>query len=360
MAGESVFTTRVDGTGRVYLGQLGGVDGLVYSDSLPGGPAALSCTLQADPARRPEALNVGRRVCVLKGGSIQWEGSLTEPAPGDGSWSVAADGAGTWGGRFRATYTSPWGPGTADEVISGAISRGLRWVKGTVTGGLVTQPVESGASDVGEFLAGLTSPQSSTWRVQRVHAGLQVNLIPIPSVVTRLLITTQPVARTVAGYTNVLYTRYQSGIDSAGDTATFATVSAANAASIAAHDRLEDQWDLTSSGLLTAGAATTLAGNALGKYQAASYAGPFTVARGQYLSTGGVAVDLACEHAGEVAQLIMAGGPYGAELRAGPVIFPVGGVSYDSDNDQLAITPLQSYTGSLSDVLSLLTPKAPA
>jgi hypothetical protein len=70
-------------------------------------------------------------------------------------------------------------------------------------------------------------------------------------------------------------------------------------------------------------------------------------------------VDLGCEKAGEVAQLVMMDGPYGAELTPGPVTFPVGKVQYTSATDSLEVTPFQAWQGSLSDIIATLTPVAP-
>lgn len=360
---ESVYTQRVDGTGRWYLGQLGHVDGLTYSDAIPGGAESATLTLQRDPSQRHEAFAPGRRLVVLKG-SAQWEGTLTEPVPGDGGWALTADGAGTWGNRFRAIYTPPWGSNTPHDVISSAIIRGLRWVEGNLGGADITQPSDSAAQSVTEFMDGITSGVSWSWRVKRTHAGLQVDLFqlpdPKPSTCTRLLVTTAPVARTLAGYVNAMYARYQATADTDGAVATFGLGSAVNQTSINAHDRHEEFWDLTSAGTLSGAAVNVKAAQALTKYSAASYSSSITVHRGQYMTAGGAPVDLGCEKAGEVVKLIVADGPYGGELRTGPICFTVGRVNYSSDDDTLEITPLQSWRNTLSDVLTLIAPKAPA
>jgi hypothetical protein len=361
MAGEEVYTTRVDGSARYYLNGLGHVDSLNYGDTMAGGNDAATMNLEYDPTHRHEAFQVGRRICVQKGGSVQWEGTLAEPTPNVGSgWGLTAVGSGNWGTSYRAIYTLPWGAGTTTDIINQAIARGLRWVRGTVSGGDMSQAQDSASQTVTDHLNQVTSVQSTTWRVHRVQAGLQVDLVPIPSAVTRLLVTTVPAARTIAGYVNALYTRYTATVDASGTAATFGLASSVNTASVAAHDRLEEYWDLSSAGLLSSGAATADSANAIAKYQAASYTGAFTVAHGQYLTVGGAPVDLGTEHAGEVAQLLFADGSYGGQLTPGPVIFPVGQVQYDADSDQLAVTAFQTWNNSLSNLLTLLAPKAPA
>jgi hypothetical protein len=353
-----VYTTRADGTAGHYLGEYGHVAGLEYSDTMPGGAELLQCTLQADPGSRPQALDPGRRVLALRGTSVQWEGTLDEPAPGDGGFAVTAAGAGTWGGRYRANWTSSW---DANVIVDGAISRGLRWIRGTVTGGYMAEQKDPGSISITEFMNLITSPGSKTWRVARTFAGLKVDLLTVPTAVTRLLVTTTPAVRTLAGYTNALYARYQATKDTNGKPATYALGSATLPDSIAKHDRTEDYWDLTPGGVITGSAANTLAASALAKYLATSYAGPFVVAPGQYLTTGGVPVDLGCEHSGEVARLILADGPYGGEVApAPPVTFPVGKVNYRQADGMLEVTPMQSWRGDFANLLSILAPKAPA
>lgn len=359
MTGEPmVFTTRPDGSGLYYLQELGGVSGLTYSDTMPGGPDAATMTLQYDPSLRHEAFNIGRRVGVVKGGSEVWTGSLAEPSPGDSGWTLTCDGAGTWGTRFDAVYSTY----TAADILTQAIGRGLDWIVGTVTGGYLGQPADSGSQTVDDFLTQYAKTVSQTWRLTRRQAGLQADLITVPTTPTRLLVCKAPVPRTIAGYYNTIFGRYQATADNTttNAAATYALRSAQNAASVAVHDVLETFWDLTSSGVLSAGAVDSLIASALAKYVAASYAGPFTVQRGEYLTMGGVPVDLGCEVSGEVAQLMMMDGPAGADLGPGPVTFPVGKVEYTADSDQLAVTPYQAWTGSMADLLGILAPGAPA
>jgi hypothetical protein len=355
--GTQIYTTRVDGTAPRYLSQLGHVDGLTYSDTMPGGAELLQATLQADPGTRPEALNPGRRVLAIRGTSIQWEGILEEPAPGDAGWAITASGAGTWGGRYRANWTSSW---DASTIVDGAISRGLRWIRGTVTGGYMSEQKDPGSISITDFMNLITSPGSKTWRVRRTFAGLQADLLTVPTAVTRLLVTTIPAVRTLAGYKNALYARYQVTKDLNGKPATYALASATLPDSIAKHDRAEDYWDVTAGGVMTGAAASGLAASALAKYLATSYAGPFVVPPGQYLTTGGVPVDHGCEKSGEVVRLILADGPYGGEvLPAPPVTFPVGKVTYRAADGTLEVTPMQSWRGDFGNLLTILAPKAP-
>lgn len=360
---SEVVSFKPDGASNPYwLSSLGGVPDLSYSDAMPGGALSLTCTLQYPPALRHEALDPGRIVRVYHGGSIQWEGIMNEPVPADSGWQVQADGAGTWGDRYRAVYAegfpiSGWG---ASSIIDAAISSGLKWIRGSTAGAYLGPPQASASLSITEFMNLLATPVSLTWRVQRVWAGLQVNLMTIPTAVTRLLITTVPAARTLAGYVNVLRIRYMISADNGTTAAVYGNVTCTLPDSIARHGRMEDTWDLSGSGVMTSAAAQALGNSALAKYQATSYLGPFTVSHGDYLTTGGSPVDLACEHAGEVVQLILADGPTGGEIYPGPHLFQVGQVAYSAATDTLQVTPFQTWRHDISSILTALAPKAPA
>lgn len=353
----SIVSLKPDGVSSPYwLDNLGGIPDLAYSDTMPGGSELLTCTLQYPSNLRHEALDPGRRVQVYRGASIQWEGIMNEPTPADNGWQLQADGAGAWGNNYRATYSS-W---NATDPLNGAISRGLDWLVGSTAGAYLGTAQPNGSMSITDFMNLLTTPQSNTWRLQRIWAGLQVNVMNIPSAVTRLLITTLPAARTLAGYVNVLVIRYQATADKGATPGTYATVTATLPDSIARHGRLESFWDLSDAGVLTSAAALALGNSALAKYQASSYLGPYTVSRGQYLTIGGVPVDLACEHAGEVVQLILADGPTGGEIYPGPHLFQVGKVNYLAANDTLEVTPFQTWRHDISSIMTKLAPKAPA
>jgi hypothetical protein len=166
--GCQVISCAPDGTGQRYLGSWGHVDALTYSDTMPGGSATLACTLQASPSWTDQILNPGRVIRVLKGASIQWEGTLDKPVPVDGTgWTLTARGAGTWGTQYSALWTS-W---TAANIITAAIGRGLRWVQGSVGGGYLLCIKDSGSITVTDFLNLYTSPGSQTWRVHRPRPG---------------------------------------------------------------------------------------------------------------------------------------------------------------------------------------------
>src|SRR5262249_23092141 len=115
------------GARRRYLGQLGIVSGTRYSFTVPGGCEQLTTTLGCDLRLRTDALDPGRYVEAVLGGSAVGDGILDEPQPGDGGWSITAHGSGTFGSQYRADF-SAWATDAPDTIIANAISRGLNWL----------------------------------------------------------------------------------------------------------------------------------------------------------------------------------------------------------------------------------------
>ena len=129
---------------------------------------------------------------------------------------------------------------------------------------------------------------------------------------TRLLIATDPQARTVAADINGLWLRYQITSDQTGTSsgtaaaATYGTVEATNAASQAVHGVMESYEDLSSAGVISAGTAQAAGQSVLAAYQRATYAGPFTIRQGQLLTMGGTPIDIGAERGiPQVAKVIL-------------------------------------------------------
>jgi hypothetical protein len=351
-----VATRWPDGSDFAPLGYIGAVSGLGWSDSMPGGPMDLSCVIETEAQAQPQALYPGRIVEVQRGAGIPWEGILGQPAYSDGQgWQVAAKGAGNYGDNYRAVYTT-W---NSTDPIDQAITRGLRWTRSAMPGGLyLSQQSDSASSSITDFLTLITKPVGLTWHVGR---GNVLSVFTVPTTPTRILMATSPQARALAGFINALYGRYEATADNAttGTAATYALALAINSASIARHQRQEEYWDLSQAGVLTGGAAAGFAGSALGQYQAASWAGPIPVQYGNYLTMTGVPVDLGTERAGEVVQLMLADGPYGGETGPGPVTFPVGKIEYDDTTQAAGITPYLGVPGDFSSLLDALATQLP-
>lgn len=354
---SSIATRAPDRTDYQPLGMIAPVSGLAWSDTYPGGPDSATCVVQAQTTAQPRALDPGRIVEITRGGSVQFEGILSQPSPtGANAWQVAAKGAGTYGDAYRDIYTT-W---NENDGVNQAITRGLRWVNpGIPAGRFLSQQQDSASTTLTDFLTLITKPGGYGWHVGRNNV---LTVAPVPVTPTRILMATSPQARALAGYINVLVARYQATADNTttGAAATYALVIATNPPSIARHQRQEEYWDISQAGVLSSGTALGFASSALSQYQAASWAGPITVQNGQYLTMTGVPVDLGCEKAGEVALLMLADGPYGGEvIAAPPVSFVVGKLEYDDTTQAAGITPYLGVPGDLSSLLDALATRLP-
>jgi hypothetical protein len=337
------------------LGKFGTVGGLSWSDSMPGGPLAMQCTLQpAGGLTQPQELDPGRIIEVWRGGIAQFEGILSMPTPNDsGGWDLTAQGAGTYGDNYRDQAVT-WADVNSHIAYAQALTPGpLRWTKGTLsnTGLYFVDQQENASQSVTEFLNLVTKPGYYTWHVGRRNL---LTIFPVPSAPTRMLFSSSPQARALAGYVNALYAKYQVSADNAdtGAAAVNALALAKNDASIAKHGRIEQEWDITGAGTMSAGTAAAWAAAAVSRYQAASWAGPIPITHGQYTTMTGVPVDIPCEHAGEVVQLVLADGPYGGEFTASPpVTFPVGKIEIDDATGSGAVSPFNVIANSLPDLL---------
>ena len=357
---STVTSKFQDGTDYMPIGAIGPVAGLGWSDTMPGGPDTMQCTVRVSPDLvQPQALDAGRIVEVWRGGICQWEGVLDQPTPGSDGWSVTAKGAGTYGDNFRDIWTT-WTD--VNTSLTQATGRGLRWKLQTYsnTNLYLVDQQQSGTETITDRLNLATKPGYYTWHVGRRNL---LSIFPVPTAVTRILFSSSPQARSLAGYYNALYVLYQSAADNTdtGTPAVNSLTSATNAASIARHGRFEQLWDITGAGTLSGATALAWAQAAILRYNAASFTGPIPVTYGQYTDVTGVPVDLGCEHAAEVVQLVLADGPYGAEVTAfPPVTFPVGKFEYDEDSESGNVYPfnvLPNDLGALLDSMAIWLPK---
>jgi hypothetical protein len=339
-----------DLTDKRWLGRVGNVAGLTYSDVMPGGNDTLSCTLQMQPGQPDVAIKPGRILRVYQGARWIWEGNLTVAAPDAQGWKLTGKGAGNYGDNYVAIDSGLFAH--ADTCIAAAIGRGLRWIDAGVsdTGMFLSQPPDNAAQYITDWLNQITSGGAYTWHVGPWN---RLSVFQIPSTVTRLLVATTPAAPTLGGYYDALYAYYQATADSSSASATHAVAEAENTLNIAEHGRLEATWDLSSAGQMTSGQAATAAADVLSRYNAASFSAPFTVSYGQYLTTGGTPVDLSTERAGEVVRLLLTDGGYGGQVAPSvSITFPVGKVEYDDDHSAAQISPFQNVRSDLSSMLS--------
>jgi hypothetical protein len=344
-----------------WFGAIGHVVGLQYSYACPGGADQAQWTLEVPAQYRNAAMNPGGNVSIHRGGHVVWTGKLDEPVPTSAGWTMSAIGTGNLGTDYLAIYTGSWGTGTPDNAVNAAITRGLPWANpgiGTPSGMWVGQEIDSGAQTITALLNLVCTRGGLTWYVNSQPGGLpgaDLTVFTLPSTVNRLLISSTPVPRTLGGDINTIYIRYEVTADNAtsGATATYATTSVQNAASVAAHGVIEVFIDLSDVGVQTATAAQAVGNHVLALYQRASFAGPFTVSPGQLTTTGGQAVDLGTDQAGTVCKLMLTDYGYGAEVVPGPISFLVGAYSYDDQSQTAQITPFQALDQSLTGLLSM-------
>jgi hypothetical protein len=366
LPGTSQVAVAAPGTASwQYLGTLGLVTSLTYSFVCPGGADKLTATVMIPAAFRTQLLNPGWQVRVTRGGHTVWTGRLDEPVPSGAGWQVTAVGDGQRGQDFRAVYTSTWPSGEPDQAVNNAIARGLPWVNpgvGTPSGIWLGQAQDSGSSTIADLLNLACTRGGLTWYASSQpggQPGTDLSVFPLPTAVNRILVVTDPVARTLGGDINTIYIRYQisdASSDAGGGSqqATFGLTSVTNAASAAAHGVTETSIDLSCAGVMSAGAAQAVGNKVLGIYQRASFAGPFTAARGQLLNTGGAPVDPGTDQAGTVVRLILTDYAYGGEVApGGPVTFIVGSYTWDDFSQKATIVPYQRLDESLSGLLSM-------
>jgi hypothetical protein len=403
---------------KIWMGSLGHVGSLNFGSVLPGGDAVMSCLLQRPASDRPAALNPGRKVQVVRGALEVWTGRLAEPAPSPDGWTVIATGRGVTGGDFAAwypvrndnsgitvTYNSttvldPFavsadlnlsiaGSGIQDGTVitatvpgsgytislpasasahtgtwltvydqslnspvDAAISRGLDWKNpGIAAGFLPSIPLDPASSSITDHMNSVTSKNGQTWSVDRFGT---LATGPLPYVVTNLLVTTDPVPRTLFGDCTTLWVKYVLFDDLQGNVV-YDTTSYVNAAAAGVHGTFEAYLDLSPAGQITTEYAQDLAQMVMQKYTRAAFVSPFSIRYGQLRNLGGSPVDLPTARAGMVCQLYCMDAPQGGEVTAGKIRFPVGAYSYDDDSCLATITPVQSFSTSLGTVLSNYT-----
>lgn len=173
--------------------------------------------------------------------------------------------------------------------------------------------------------------------------------------VTRLLTCAAPVARSLGGFENSLWMRYEASADGSSGAAVYDLDHAATIpASITQVGTFEAYADLSDAGVMGSSSVAAAGANVLAKYQSIAYAGPFVVHYGEYLMPGGQPVDIGQEQAGQVVKLLMTDYGYGGEVVPDPVSFVVGNIEYDDEAQTASITPYQSLNTSLSGLLGTL------
>lgn len=367
MSKTQIVTYAPDGSQPRWLGQYGTYSPPVYSYTTPGGCDQLTTTFAKPPRWRTDALNPGRLLWAFRGGTCVWRGILDEPVPADAGWQISAHGAGGFGDDWRVNYSTAWGSGVFNTAVDNAIGRGLDWVRvtdiGAVSGIWTGQPVDSGSETITDLLDMGCHKGGLTWTVTSGPRGNLLTVYALPTVANRILISTQPEARSIASGPNALYVRRQATWDAGKTAATFALSLATNSADITAHGRKEDFMDISSAGVYSDASAVAVAQSALRRFQRAGWAGPFTVQPGQLRNMGGQPVDLGTYWAdgitAMVCELWLADFGYGGEASPGAPQFLVGSYEYDSATGQATIQPFESARHDFSTVMQIAVDTTP-
>lgn len=347
-----VVTFPPGGSGvGLSLSHLGHVSPAVYSYTTPGGCDQLSLTLFDPPRKRTEALNPGRLVKAYRGGAVVWRGVLDEPTPSDTGWNVTAHGSGTLGADYLAIYSVSWGTGVFNDAVDQAISRGLNWIRstniGSVSGLWTGQQVDSGAQSISDLLNLGATKGGLTWQVTTGPGDRDVlTVFPLPSTPNRILIATSPVGQSIASGPDAVYLRYQSSADSGSTPATFALTSSVQQGVIDKTGRREEYADLSSAGMMTAGAAQGVGSAVLQRFTRAGFTDAFNVQYGQLTNMGGVPVDPGCFYQDGSSVMycraLLSDFAFGGEVTRGPVQFLVGAYQWDDGALIAQITPFES------------------
>jgi len=208
------------------------------------------------------------------------------------------------------------------------------------------------STDITSWMDQITAPAGLLWSVDRY---LNLRVFPLPSTPTRLLVTPDPAARTIANDITSLVLSYQEVVPhkKGKNTSVQDYTEVSSQAGIERHGRIESFLDLSgqsgNANVYTDAQATDVGADILERYKRVSYASAFTVRYGQYLTLGGQPVDLGAEEAGTVVRLLYSdSGCLGGEVTSSPVTFVVGNYAFDEDSITAQVTPLSSFRTDIS------------
>jgi hypothetical protein len=370
-----------------WIGSVGHVNGLSYTYTFPGGPDSMTFTLAVPPDYRDVAINLGRIIQAYRGGAVVWEGIITEPVPSATGWNVTANGNATYGANYACYYNS-W---TADSPVNLAINRGMRWTNPGIGSppGIYLGPVQdNGSIMVSDFMTLLCTGGALYWvltppAVSTIPAPpwkLGVGTLPIDQQTGNLTVSptltvssTNPMGRSTNGVINTIIVRYMVTQDTdatstkAATSATYSQVFVDNPQSVKAFGRQEYYVDCSTAGLnnsdadpapITQAQAIAIGQNILTKYINANWSSSVTVAPGQLMNAGGVAMDPGCGHNinGQPVKVVLTDASYGGQVSMGPIEFLVGGYTWDEDSVTGTITPYQATGTDIDNLIAALYP----
>lgn len=349
MTRRGVYTESKSGGDRVFLGELGKIDGLQWSWTWPGGPEKATFRFSRNARFHHRGLTQGRTLAIPCGGGRVWRGNLAAPERGD-PWTLEADGLGALASSYIADAPTSGNPFNLQEVVTQAIARGLPWnpVSGLPTGA-GDQSTSGGDAErlsVAGVLSRVLPEFGETWYVD-ADGDLQV--AGIPTQVSHNFLTADPAGgRTVHGYVSAYYVVFNHRT-----TGAVATVWVRNAEAEVSRPPVEEVLDLTGRGNMTQATAVMIARAKL------ALAGPrlpfadsFTFARGMVCNQYGTPVDLATVRPPILGRLLLTDPDHPAETSfAAFTDILIRRTTYYEDTDTLEVEPLDLRN---SDLRSLL------
>jgi hypothetical protein len=254
------------------------------------------------------------------------------------------------------TITVGGGGGTLSVKTIGAASSGMQYYAMIPPGGAwLGQEVDSAAQTITSLMNLCCTYGGLTWFVNTTQTGNFVSLFPLPVAPDRLLVSTTPVARTIAGQPTTVFERYEIADDqvtAAGtsDVAVYGTTSSIDQPSANRYGATEVFIDLSQAGVMAQAAAQAVGTNLLSRFLRANYSNTITAGPGGIMTMGGQPVDLGSETSLHVYQLVLAGYGAGGSV-ATPVTFLGGQYDFDDAAETGTVTPFQYLASSINDLL---------
>lgn len=361
MSRHQIYLESPGGGDRCWLGLLGQVSGLQWSQSWPGGPEKASCKFWRDARYNHRALTQGNRVGISLGPGRALNGRLARAGRGD-PWELEFDGLAVMGNDYIADAPTSGNPFNLNESFDAATGRGLPWVRRVSLPTGFGDPSSSGGDvervTVAAALSRVLPESGRSWRVDT--DGTLV-LDTLPTTVTHQLLTADPGGgRTVAGYVSALQVVFNNSA-----TGKVGTVWVRNAAAEARRpDAVEQVLDVTSRGKMTSTVATQIGQAKLAVLgpQRTPWADSMRFAKGMIRNAYGTPVDPAAVRLPILARLLLIDPDHPAETNYSAITdLWVRRITYFDDTDTIDLEPLDLAGSDLKSLLgSASAPSADA
>lgn len=335
-----VLSTGPDFADPVYLDELGEITGLhlVHGQN---GPQAASWTINLDIASSHRAIQPGRYIYSIAGAHFVWAGRLQAPSRAQPR-EMEATGIAAEGNNYKAYAPTTGNAYKTNEIVDAATGRGLQWTRAASLPNLTQKSdLASGSSSVADVLSAVADANGKQWFIDPAAApDGSLSMPDIPTEASVLLLASDPAGgRTLESYVTTLLVIYN---DSTSLTQKTVVVTAADA--VARFGGIEDVLDLTGEDYMSAATATNRGTTRLATLTPrAGFTQQFTLAYGQVLTTGAVALDLATLTCLDYGRVMQIDPDVAGELdpsTATEIRFSE--IDYDVDGDLVAITPFDS------------------